>query len=82
MADVGGAIWPTPEMPEKDRSYTCDTLYVGENVAGSAAIRLDNLLMAQPQWLTSYHLQMAGRNVYLSSGLPALYHTTARSWIV
>ena len=31
--------------------------------AGSAAIRLDNLLLAQPQWLTSSLLQMTSGNV-------------------
>ena len=43
-------------------------LSVEESVAGSAAIRLDNLLLAQPQWLTSSPLPMTGCNVNLRAG--------------
>ena len=39
-----------------------------ESVAGSAAIRLDNLLLAQPQLLTSSPLPMTGCNVNLRAG--------------
>ena len=55
-------------MPTQARSYIADALSVEESVAGSAAIRLDNLLLAQPQWLTSSPLPMTGRNVNLRAG--------------
>ena len=69
VADADGNI---SAMPTQARSYIADALSVEESVAGSAAIRLDNLLLAQPQWLTSSPLPMTGRNVNLRAGSRAV----------
>ena len=69
VADADGNI---SARPTQARSYIADALSVEESVAGSAAIRLDNLLLAQPQWLTSSPLPMTGRNVNLRAGSRAV----------
>ena len=75
VADEDGNI---SAKPAEARSYIADALSVEESVAGPAAIRLVNLLLAHPQWLTSSPLPMTGRNVNLRAGSRALVRTGDR----
>ena len=75
VADEDGNI---SAKPAEARIYIADALSVEESVAGPAAIRLVNLLLAHPQWLTSSPLPMTGRNVNLRAGSRALVRTGDR----